>query len=155
VIIDLSSQSFVVLGIQNLRASSVSVLISLTHLHVGLHLESIPPSTSTFGPNTAFALHSSIGLGFSRLAPVNNLLFPNPTKTRLVQQIYKKSTKRSNAPRTVADGHLPHPTTQLPRVVSPLVFRRGNYASRQTLSKSSPFSLLRLGLSFRPTTCFW
>jgi hypothetical protein len=63
-------------------------------LHVGLHLESTTPGTSIFGPNTAFALHSKIGLGFSRLAPVNNLLFPNPTKNRLVQQNLQKIHKK-------------------------------------------------------------
>ncbi len=92
------------LTLKNTRgASSVSII---TYLLVGLHTAREQHILARHG----VALHSILGLGFSRLDPVNNWPFPHPTRNRLLQQ--KPSKKEAALPqRRLTTFFLIHTTT--------------------------------------------
>jgi hypothetical protein len=131
VIIDLSSLSFVVLEIP--AASAVSNLV--TYYYYSPVCWSAPREQQHTPHIDFWARHSILhcipgfGLDFSRLAPVNKFVIPNPTKNRLKQQIYKNSHKKKQPPNSVETFFQKYNCYALSYAIS---YRREKHASRQT-----------------------
>ena len=154
IVIDLSPQSFVVLEL----AWASSVISSITYSLASAPREQHHQThrRRNLRARNGVALLSRIGLGISRLAPVNLLIcsFPIHPKVDGCKYHPKFTKKGSISPPTAAYTFL-HPFPQHHALSHAVSCGQESTLPRKTFSKYSPFSLLPLDFFFRPTTWFW